>query len=69
MRLTCVIFVNAAQSVCRTLSDMGVPHEEKFLQNLTSAILLPSKVALHPEGPSMYCRLATYPNPYTCVFL
>ncbi len=61
MQLACVNVVNAVQSVCRTLSDMGVPHEEKFLQNLTSAILLPSKVALHPEGPSMFCRLAAYP--------
>ena len=43
------------QSICRTLDDMGVWHEEKFLQNMTSAIALRDKVAIHPEGPTCYC--------------
>ena len=42
------------QSVCRTLDDMGIWHEEKFLQNMTSAIALRDKVTIHPEGPSCY---------------
>ncbi|EIE19406.1 hypothetical protein COCSUDRAFT_48936 [Coccomyxa subellipsoidea C-169] len=47
-------FTPLQQSICRTLADLGVWHEEKFLQNMTSAILLRDKVAIHPEGPTLY---------------
>ncbi|CAL8468396.1 g7936 [Coccomyxa elongata] len=47
-------FTPLQQSICRTLDDMGIWHEEKFLQNMTSAIALHDKVTIHPEGPSCY---------------
>ncbi len=31
---------------------MGISHEERFLHDVTSAITLRPKIAIHPEGPA-----------------
>ena len=43
------------QSVCRALTDQGIPYEERQLDNMTFAVVVRgTRTALHPEGPDNF---------------